>query len=68
MRRTGAGSRPPIPSWVLDVREWEYWPDAPLNERRRQWSAACDEWLTFYGYDVFDLNDAELEYRTRGAA
>jgi hypothetical protein len=43
------------------MREWDGLPAASLTEQRRQWSAARDEWLEFYGYDVFDLNDAELE-------
>jgi hypothetical protein len=62
VKRRGAGSRPPIPEWVVDVNCWEPSPEAG----ERTWEAARDEWLDFYGYDVFDLNDAELEYRTRG--
>lgn len=63
MKRKGPRSRPPIPPWVVDVNQWE-----PLECGDQEWSVARDEWLDFYGYDVFDLNDAELEYRTRGVS
>jgi hypothetical protein len=62
VKRKGAGSRPPIPEWAVDVNCWE----PPPGAGEQTWQAARDEWLDYYGYDVFDLNDAELEYRTRG--
>lgn len=68
MKRKGPRSRPPIPEWVVDVRAWSPHPDTAEQDRARAWSAARDEWLDYYGYDVFDLNDAEVEFRTRGAS
>lgn len=65
MRRIGERTRPSIPDWAISFSEWDGLPDATLDERRRQWSAARQEWLDFYGYDVFDENDAGLEYRRR---
>lgn len=63
MKRKGERSRPPIPEWVLDLRSWESHPDLSPGDRARAWSAARQEWLDFYGYDVFDENDALLEHR-----
>ncbi len=54
--------RPPIPAWVVDSAQWNG-PRLPYRERHQQWEAARIEWLDSYGYDVFDLNDAEVAHR-----
>jgi len=65
VKRKGANSRPPIPVWVVDMKAWDG-PELPFQERYRQWQAARWEWLDFYGYDVFDEDEALGSYRTTG--
>jgi len=38
-------------------------PDAPLPVRYGRWGDEQWAWLDRYGYDVFDLNDATVQWK-----
>lgn len=63
MRRRASVERPEFPPWVVDFREWHGAPDEPHPVRYQAWGAEQWEWVERYGYDVFDLDDAEVQWR-----
>jgi len=63
VRRRGTVERPVIPPWVADFREWRGVPGAPLPVRYGRWGDERWAWLERYGYDVFDLDDAEVQWK-----
>lgn len=65
MRRKRDRTRPPIPDWVVCFADWNGLPEGSFLERRWRWSAELWEWLDENGYNVFELDDAEVEYRQR---